>query len=455
MGRVDDQALTLITAGLLGWRVLAAMSTTTAAAVGTLSWLSALPFVMQLGNVTEEYALPLQMGAVLLYGHAVRSDYPRRSHMAGIGALGAALVLLRPNLAGLPAIAALLLVLSPRLGGGKHRRAGAVIAVGTGAMVVFAPILAWLACRSALADFVDAVVRYNLAYSNARWADRIGAIGFGFEVLSPSVTLWLAAVGWFTTLVLVARPGLGSPAPTRRVAVLIVIAAPCEVILAVLPGREYPHYFMSWLPVGAICVATLADVVLGVRWTLGRRVLLVAVSIAVAIGLTQAARQLRGQLLTPSEDRRIQETVDYITREVDRRDTVLVWGAEATVNFLTGCPAPTRFVYQYPLFTSGYTRVELFEEIMADLRLRPPLFVIDASSSNPIIPSLAEGADGPIDGPSLVYTIPAEVDQIRHWIHDNYLPVHRVSGWIILRSHLADPDVANLPGGAAQSRPVP
>jgi hypothetical protein len=36
------------------------------------------------------------------------------------------------------------------------------------------------------------------------------------------------------------------------------------------------------------------------------------------------------------------------------KDHILVWGAETSIHFVSGRPSPTRFVYQYPLYTPGY-----------------------------------------------------------------------------------------------------
>jgi len=71
-------------------------------------------------------------------------------------------------------------------------------------------------------------------------------------------------------------------------------------------------------------------------------------------------------------------------------EALLMWGAESAFNFLLDIPAPTRYVYQYPLYTCGYTSGERLGELAMDIRESLPL-IVDTSSSNALVPPIDSG----------------------------------------------------------------
>ena len=80
--------------------------------------------------------------------------------------------------------------------------------------------------------------------------------------------------------------------------------------------------------------------------------------------------------------------VEYITASTSNNDYVLVWGAEAGINFSSRRQSPTRFVYQYPLYTRGYQSVHMIEEFLDDIRTNEPALIVDTSPSNGRIPPI-------------------------------------------------------------------
>jgi hypothetical protein len=64
-------------------------------------------------------------------------------------------------------------------------------------------------------------------------------------------------------------------------------------------------------------------------------------------------------------------------KSVEPTDTILFWGAEAGWNFLLKRRAPTRFVYQYPLWQSNYVTPEMIDEFTDSLISQRPLFIVD------------------------------------------------------------------------------
>jgi len=67
--------------------------------------------------------------------------------------------------------------------------------------------------------------------------------------------------------------------------------------------------------------------------------------------------------------------IDYVAKNTNEGDKVLLIGAESVVNFLTRREAPTRYVYQYPLALLG--RRPMFEEYFNQILAEKPALIID------------------------------------------------------------------------------
>jgi hypothetical protein len=80
--------------------------------------------------------------------------------------------------------------------------------------------------------------------------------------------------------------------------------------------------------------------------------------------------------------------VEFIIQEVSPAETVLLWGGETTYHLLSRRASPTRYAYQYALFTEGYTTPEMVDEFLTALEGHPPALIIDAGIGNPFMPSL-------------------------------------------------------------------
>jgi len=66
-------------------------------------------------------------------------------------------------------------------------------------------------------------------------------------------------------------------------------------------------------------------------------------------------------------------------------DTVLVWGAESAINYFSGRASPTRYVYQYPLYTNGYTSEEIILEFLDSIIKNRPKLIIDTKNEGLLI----------------------------------------------------------------------
>jgi hypothetical protein len=113
---------------------------------------------------------------------------------------------------------------------------------------------------------------------------------------------------------------------------------------------------------------------------------------------------------------------------------LLMWGAESTFNFLTDKPAPTRYVYQYPLYTCGYVSPSMVEEFRADVASKLPL-IVDSSSSNPAVPPIDVEARSVWSENSDNCALTAPMLMLLTFIGDHYELAGRMfyTGWPIYR----------------------
>jgi 4-amino-4-deoxy-L-arabinose transferase-like glycosyltransferase len=155
-----------------------------------------------------------------------------------------------------------------------------------------------------------------------------------------------------------------------------VIALPLELVLISLSARNYVYYYITLIPVTTLLLAALFYTLTGLASSDGRAAghlwagaLLVTLSLSPIIALPSQ--------LTPGVDAQIAEAAAYVRANTAEEDTVLVWGAETMVNFLSGRRAPSRFTYLYPLYMARYASEPRVNELLQDILQQKPALIID------------------------------------------------------------------------------
>ena len=72
----------------------------------------------------------------------------------------------------------------------------------------------------------------------------------------------------------------------------------------------------------------------------------------------------------------VMEAAGYIRDRTQDSDSVVVWGNEASINFLSGRPNPTRFVFALPLVVDSPFRADYRREFMTGLSEHPPAYFV-------------------------------------------------------------------------------
>jgi hypothetical protein len=358
----------------------------------TVVFLLSVVLILYPGNAVEQYALPIQFLALYSFWKAETSS-SSKVYSFLIGATAAIGLLLRPNIVGLQLSIGLYLVLSMLL---QHERMHRLIQAGrfvAGVISVLLPVLFYFGITGALDALWDAVVRFNLVYSSGSVLSKLSVPLQGFEYLKRSGIIFIALIGWASAPYFLLRTqvkNVGTP-----LYMVALIDLPVELVLVSVSGRTYPHYFLIMLPVLTLLCAIFASQFL---YHVSRRFLtprygqvpLASFALLAILGLMSflPARAVMWGIQEVLNGKSIpSDLVEYVEEHTAPGSYLLIWGAEAKYNFLTGRPSPTRYAYQSPVFTTGYLRDDMIQELLNDIQEKKPL-IIDASQRNRKVPPL-------------------------------------------------------------------
>ena len=214
------------------------------------------------GNFTEQYGLLFQFLTLYLFIRSEEQNQSTSSHAQfaflhlGIGVLGAASFLFKPNLVALWIVIGFYWLFSR---GYSLRKLIWAIAGGASILIFFAGLFQALGALEAL---WDAVFVFNFALSDASLQERLGVVWYLTTVMFPISLLVIA--GWCigTFRLTRIRPQSGN---VEGLLVICIILLPLEIVGLSLSGYGFMHYFLTALPVFTLLVAFLVWFVLEQR----------------------------------------------------------------------------------------------------------------------------------------------------------------------------------------------
>ncbi len=354
----------------------------------TYLWLYTLVFLLDGGNLTQEYALPFQFAMFGLWA-AVARRHPSSATAwaAALGVVTAGAFLFRPNTIAPALVGLALWWLDASLP--WRVRARRTLAFGLGFGVVVGLVAAYFAWQRALGAFWEQAFVFNYLYAQERGLKRrVLEVARGLRQF-PATGLWpLALLGYAALL---AWRRAARPAWPRSVRLLLLLTFPAELVMVALPGRGRVPYFTSLLPILALLAAVaLAAALDRLDFAPARRAWgpwLAAGALLTAWGGLHALAYHDYLKATAAEPSPVAAVVAYVQQHTRPDETVLVIGAEPEVNFLARRRSPTRFVYQYPLYRRRYAGetylVQFYQEVLAG---RPRLIVVALPEAEGDIP---------------------------------------------------------------------
>jgi hypothetical protein len=345
-----------------------------------LYWISLLA-LLNGGNFTESYGLAFLFAALWTIYPVSDLDFPTPRGFA-LGLLAGLLFFLKQNTVGLFIALAIALLIT-----GLRDKQGRpffqfLLAASAGFGLIAATLISYLVDLGAFEQFVDAAFLFNFSYIQKfdGGASLPSVVSGVLGALSQTGILIGALGGWIVLLLALIRKRI-APA-LSSFALIALIDLPIEIFLTGISGRAYPHYGITLLPVMAVLSGYL---ILSAQKWLARYTVSPAISAAViavllVVPLANAALNYPAYTLKPAQ--KFTDTVNYIETNTTPADTVLVWGAETTINFLSRRAAPTRFVYQFPVLLGRDAMTEAWIiEFLGDLQAHPPVYIVDTDAA--------------------------------------------------------------------------
>jgi len=383
--------LSLSFAAFVGFILVRELIDTATAIFSTLLWLLSLVFVIEGGNLATEYTLPLQFAGLWLFMRTFDKSDISFWHWFLIGLTGGIAFFTKQTAIGIwLSIILLLIVYRIRL----HQIKKMILELlffSSGALTVCTGWIAFFGLQGSLLEFWDAVFKFNFVYlaSTTGLLDRLRPIIVGIKPLAITGLLQFAGTGYLLGLILIyfKKDVIHSWLPLLVVG---LVDLPIELILISVSGKTSPHYYMTIFPVLSIFAGITFWVILSSRFfcdiPLLARYLFAMGVVAVILWSSSydyvrtilSFRYLNGQAYGVSN------IVSEIQSSTSPEDKILLWGAEASVNYFSHRISPTRFVYQYPLYTQGYVNEQMIIEFLDSLIRMSPKLLID--TQNPRTP---------------------------------------------------------------------
>ncbi len=376
------ELLCLVTAAYLGYALVKKAMGTLPAVYSLTAWLVSLTYVIQGGNLTTEYTLPLQFAALWLAYDLNRTENSGwRWFLLGI--LGAAAFFTKQTTIGIWA-AILLYTAFSRL---KDRQVSRWITemwrFFAGFITICTGWILFFAIQGGLAQFWDAAFRFNYIYSfilDAGTLTRMEHFLMGIRLLTRTGLFQTALVGYGLGLIFF-RYKKSIIGGWQMLFWIGVIDLPLELLLINSSGRDLGHYYMTLLPVLTIFTGFSMQVILS--YLSSREIPFSAqkmfTGIVVGVLLWSCSGDYYDQVMAY---RKVQdeEAVQYIQSISSPDQSVLLWGSAASINFQAQRRSPTRFVYQAPLYIKEYADEKMVLEFLDEIIEQRPQFIVETYS---------------------------------------------------------------------------
>lgn len=388
-------------------------------------WLLSYFNLIEDGNMTEEYALPLQF-ICLLVAYDVETRFAGAYRWRGvlIGLVAGLIFFFKSNAIGVAvAIGGYILFKAFVRRDARYALTNLAPLLGGFALVV-AVMLAVLGVQGILYDFFVATIQFNTVYAQrySLFSGTLDALSAGFDDLALTGLSVLGLFGFVIGVTCLAF--VREKIPPRLVPLLAIcaVALPLEIILVTTTRRTFAHYYVALLYVLGVWTAWSL-------WLLRRSLRSFANSSS-----PHARRALNagfalglGALMLPALRANLEfsrklheleppEAVRYMRQHTTPEDTIVVLGYEPRLLLLAGRQAPTRFVHTIPLETPGFATSALVESYFDDILAHRPKLIVDPRDLG------------------LKNFTPVDSKRIRRQVGrllQLYRPVGRIAGWMV------------------------
>lgn len=414
------EVLSLFMAVLIGYKLIQKNFGRSVAFFASFLWLMTLVFVLQGGNLTEEFALPFQFLCLWLAHDIEKCKFPlKRLFLIGL-VIGISFFIKQTTIGIGTAIISYLIIR-----GFFAKRVKELIRelvfLSSGCISVFIIIATFFAVQNAFQPFFNAVFTYNFIYASSvtGFVNRLKPLITGIKPLTTTGLFQVALSGYVYSvyLFLFKKHSLDKWNPLLAIG---LIALPIEFFMVGLSGRTHPHYYISMIPVlslfAGISFWGVYSQLLSSDWKKPIYADAVFTICVIGVFFWSSFWAYKDQYVDYS-GKNDDIVIRYIRAKTTPNDAVLFWGAESSVNYFSQRRSPTQYVYQYPLYKEGYVTEKMIVDYLETIIQEKPRLILD--THNPVTPFLFF--------PIKSKAINEQIDYLQ--LH--YHPVECVNTWVV------------------------
>lgn len=314
-----------------------------AALFANILWLYGFMRVLDGGNLTEEYALLFNFWALAYF---FKTDgVPSKKLSFLIGFTLALSFLFRANNIGIQ----ISLLLTLFFTGIYQKKAFHFIKVITasflGAFLPLALVSIYFLYKGLFEQMITAAILYNFYYSGQDF----GSLSLVNGLLNIGWPAYIALFGYIALLVQFLSKN-GKARSVTSINIFLLISFPIEVVLSSISGRQYPHYFILWMPsiaaLGAFVYYHFSSEILSIKFkdalespyrTL-KYILPILLIIYWYTGAFSNYQRITQHLLFERSNgvEKIHPVADFIRDNTEKDEIIYIWGADPGINFLGG-----------------------------------------------------------------------------------------------------------------------
>jgi hypothetical protein len=371
------ELVSLFVAAYFGYIMVKKLLGVYPAIFGLFLWLLTLVFVLDGGNLTTEYSLPLQFIALFLICDSEKPDFPV-FHWFLIGILGALAFFTKQTTIGIWVAFIIYLTIDRLKSHLFIKWLKELLLIFAGGISLSFIIFTFFLIHDSQKQFWSAAFFYNLIYSSSTSIDhnRFELIINGFNDLTRIGLFQFGMVGYIIAVYILFKKNI--MVVGRPLLITGIIAMPIEWLLLTVSGRTFPHYLITILPVLALFASFSFWAIMAWANSTGatnRSRILILIS-TMGVFFWSAYHPYTEQLLA-YKDAGNPTLIKYLKTVTSPEDFVLIWGADTDINYFAQRKSPSRFVYQYPLYDKGYVTENMVLEFLNDISIRHPKLIIN------------------------------------------------------------------------------
>ena len=414
--------LFLSVAALIGFRLSRNLFGPLPAAIGTFLWLLTLFFLIQGGNLTTEFALPMQFICLWL---VYQSEKQEKLGLRGflIGAICGVAFFTKQTTIGVGISYIIFLLLNSVINRQFKGLLKKMLIIISGGLAIALIMILVFGSLGILKDFWQAAFVYNFYYSAESIGSHLRAMLFGMIDLSSTGMAYFGLIGWcFGFVWIVFRHATAST--DERYLLFGVILLPVEILLTGISGKFNPHYYITLLPVFFLFASLAFKLIIDAMRPDNTKSVTAQTFFTAVILIVIAIIQFKDYHRLILDVRRINydPQVAYIKSHTSKSDPLLIWGAEAGMLFYTQRLGASRFIYLYPLYMPESFSKPLIEEFLQDIIRTPPPLIINSRDPETPWLSFPTSSDEIRTGLQFLHTHYKFKEMLETWEVYEYVP---------------------------------